>query len=137
MTDTPDDPPLPVDIDAPDVHEEAADVLGVHYGVVHTLELVQDAIAEGDIPEALTQDHVDALEAAFRTGERIQSHHTYEAFLQNGLDALPDDLVDDVRETIAPVANTYGIDLELDHAGDGVDLADHLTAVMTAWRAGV
>lgn len=132
-TDSDQDAPLEIEIDAPpDVHEEAADVLTIIYGVSVTLEMVQDALAEDAVPEGLTQDHIDTLQAAFRTGERVQSHAAYEAFLHEGLGALPADLVDDIRDNISPLASAYGVDLA--YAVDDVELADHLAVDVHGWR---
>jgi len=105
-----------------DVHEEAAAVLTVVYGVAATLEAIRSRVEAGEAPETLAQEHVDALRRAFRTGQWILNHDAYEAFLQEGLAGLPEELVAEIREGIAPFAHIYGVDLE--HAGDDVDLAD-------------
>jgi len=128
------DAPLPIDYDVPnDVDAEAAKILAVLYGVIKTLELIQEALAEDNPPEGLTQEHLDTLQEAFRTGERVQDHAAYEAFLVEGPSALPEDLADEISESLAPLASAYGVDLDRG-ADAGLDLADHLTADVTGWR---
>lgn len=107
------DSPLRIEVDPRDgVDEEAAKILTTHYGVILTLELIHDALAEDDVPAALSQEHVDGLEAAFRTGQRLRKRPDYEAFLADGPAALPDDVAATVYETLAPLAPAYGVDLE-------------------------
>lgn len=126
--------PLPITYDVPDdvdVDEEAVKILAVYWGVTLTLHMIHEALAENNPPENLTQDHIDTLEAAFRTGQRLLDHDAYEAFLAEGPSALPEDLVDEIEETLAPVASAYGIELE--GAGDEFTLADHFTTDI-GWR---
>lgn len=111
MTTTP-DAPLPVQIDgSDDIHGDAEAVLAAYYGVTVTLKaLHQRAARDKPVPDRWTQEYVDALEAAFQTGKRVRDHHAFEAFLAEGFIALPEDLVDEVHETIGPVASAYGVE---------------------------
>jgi len=111
-TDGDTDAPLPIDYSVPDdVDDEAAKVLAVHLGVIKTLEMLKQSINKGQKPE-MSQRTVDQLEAAHRTGERIQEHPTFEEFLAAGPSALPDSLAAEIRETFSPVAEFYGVERE-------------------------
>jgi hypothetical protein len=128
------DAPLPIDYDPPaDVDGEAADVLAVYHGVLVTFDAVLDTLDEGAPPENLTQDDIDAFEAAYETGRQLREHQAHEAFLEEGLAALPEDLVDDIDEHLAPFATAFGIDLDLDldRPSDDVELLAGLTAGVT------
>jgi hypothetical protein len=128
------DAPLPVEFDDPpdDVHPEAQDILAVVYGASATLEALYEALEAGRPPENLTQEKLEAFEAAFRVGERVLDHENYEVFLQEGRDALPDELVDEIDAKVAPVASCYGV--EMDHATGGIAVADYLIpAAVSRW----
>lgn len=128
------DAPLKIGVpDVDDVHPEAVDILRVFYGVTVTLEMLKQSLREGNPPEDFSQETVDTLEAAFRTGEQLLDHDAYEAFREEGLAALPEDLVADIRETMAPVASVYGVELELPGDTSDRSLADHLP-VDVDWR---
>ena len=118
---TVDTPPITIDYDAPaDGDADAAALLELHYGVSVALELIADDV--GAAAEAgWTQAHVDRLEAAFRTGQRLLDSPAFEAFFQEGPAALAADLQDDLREDMAPLTGLVGVDVEFfaDGAGGG------------------
>lgn len=106
------DAPLPIDIDSDeDVHEDAVAFGEVLYGVATTLEIIMD---DPDAAEEIgwTQENVDPFQEAFETGESVLEHDAYDTFEQEGWSALPDDLVADVFETIAPLAHIYDVEMD-------------------------
>jgi hypothetical protein len=106
--------PIHVESEAFDesLHPDAKAALAVIYGIVRVLELVQEAVVEDDVPDTLTQDHVDDFEAAFRVGERLLSHPDYDQFRTAGFDALPEAFAVEVYEAVAPYAAVFGVEVD-------------------------
>lgn len=124
------DAPLPIDYEtSDDVADEAAKIVAVYWGVLETFDAVLDAIEEENPPDSLTQEDIDAFEAAYETGRQLRQHEAHDAFLEEGLAALPEDLVADVDEHLAPFASAFGIDL--DRPSEDVELVAGLTAGVT------
>jgi hypothetical protein len=130
-----DSAPYPLDYDVPDgVDERAGKLLATAWGVADVLEITANA-AEAGRDEAVTQEAVDKLEAAHRAGQRVLDAPEYEAFLQEGPDALDDDLRTDVSESLAPMAGPlFGIELDWPNRDVyGAVSLDDLTTV-AGWR---
>jgi len=126
------DAPLPIDYSVPDdVDAEAAKVLAVIDGVAWTLEALTRSLEENTPPENLTQEHLDTLEAAFQTGQRLMKHHNYEAFLAEGPSALPEGLVDEIAENVAPVASAHGFEIDAGTDREDFTFDDVVTADLT------
>jgi hypothetical protein len=134
-----DDVPYPIDYENPHDHDErAAKLLAVLHAVTDVIEAFEAAIEESPerTAEMFEQETLDKLQAAFQAGQRVLDAPEYEAFLQEGPDALDDDLRDTVAEDLAPLAApVFGVDLDWPGAGADVDdvaLEDLTTA--DGWR---
>jgi hypothetical protein len=132
-----DDVPYPLDYENRHDHDErAAKLLATFYGVADILEILQNVAEADDETVRLSQEAVDALQEAFRVGEDVLDAPEYEAFLQEGPDALEDDRREAVANYLAPLAGPFfGIDLEWpeDDVDDAALTLDDITTIQ-GWR---
>jgi hypothetical protein len=82
------------------------------------LSAVLESVAGAEVD--LTDQDVEAkrrglrrLEEAFQAGMRVLDSHAYEAFLQDGPEALPEDVLEALRDDLAPAAALFGTELAI------------------------
>ena len=115
--------------------EQAVAFLRVYYQVCDLLvylgDIADGAVDPGDLEERFdsldeVETVVQALEDAQRTGKRLRDSPQWEAFLQQGPDALDRDLRVAIRRDVAPLADIMNEDIGLEPLDDAT-LASYLT----------
>lgn len=132
---TPDgDAPLEFTVDAEraGVHKDAADLLAIQYGVSLVLEFLTDRTDEELRAAGYESQHIKTFKQAFQAGEHLMDSPGYEAVLQNGTEALTDDLRDELAENLVPLGSVFGIDPPLSPTSV-VDVADQIAVDAARW----
>ena len=123
---------LTVDAEEAGVHEDAADLLAIHYGVSLVLELLTEHTDEELRAAGYEPQHIKTLEQAFQAGEHLMDSPAYEAVLQDGTEAVDGDLRDELAEKLVPLGSVFGIDPPLSPASVA-DVADQIVVDAARW----
>ena len=92
------------------LHDEAAAFIEVFCGLSEILNHVEKDLRYPD------RGDWDELEVQFirhgvKVGHRVRDHDNWDAFLENGWDAMPESHRDEARAALAPVAPIFGAEM--------------------------